>query len=133
MRRIVTLCFLLTVLGLTAKAEEVYTLTYEGYPYRKTLCENPSYAAGTSVTLSIGQPVKDGVSLKAWKYDEVEYLPGATFVMPEADVVLVPVWQSTVAVENVQTETQILKYLRDGQLIIVRDGVEYNAQGGRLQ
>ena len=34
------------------------------------------------------------------------------------------------AVENVQTDkAQSTKILRNGQLVIIRDGVEYNAQG----
>jgi hypothetical protein len=42
--------------------------------------------------------------------------------------------QSTTAVDNITTTTaNIQKLMRDGQLIILRDGVEYNAMGQEIQ
>ena len=42
--------------------------------------------------------------------------------------------QSTTAVDNITTTTaNIQKIMRDGQLIILRDGVEYNAMGAEIQ
>jgi hypothetical protein len=41
--------------------------------------------------------------------------------------------QSTTAVDDIQTATtDVQKIIRNGQLIIIHDGVEYNAQGVRL-
>jgi hypothetical protein len=42
--------------------------------------------------------------------------------------------QSTTAVDNITTTTaNIQKIMRNGQLIILRDGVEYNAMGAQIQ
>jgi hypothetical protein len=42
--------------------------------------------------------------------------------------------QSTTAVDNITTTTaNIQKIMRNGQLIILRDGVEYNAMGAEIQ
>jgi len=37
------------------------------------------------------------------------------------------------AIENVQSETQHQKVFHDGQLLILRDGEVYNAQGARVE
>ena len=111
-------------------------ISYQGFPYRKTLCEEPTYEAGTVLTLPTATPTVGGKTLTAWTYGGQTYLPGATFTVPETDVVFVPVWDGGTGVENANTESlkaKGRKILRDGQLIILHNGVEYNAQGIRLQ
>ena len=133
MRKITTLC--LSLMIATAVMAEMYGLSYEGFPYNKTLCGGPTYAAGSAVKLTTGIPVKEDVPLVGWKYKGILYAPGAMFTMPANDVVLVPVWQGEEGLETVNGErlTESRKILRDGQIIIIRDGKEYNILGERIQ
>ena len=110
-----------------------YTLTYQGFPYKRTSCESPSYRAGSHITLAADQPKNaEGQVVVGWSYNNETYLPGGIFIMPEVDVELVPVWGEE-GIESVQhSVVNIQKVLRDGRLIIVRDGVEYTILGGRV-
>ncbi len=116
----------------TTPPAETYSLSYQGFPYRKTLCEEPTYEAGTVLTLSNATPSKGGKTLTGWRYDGVVYEPGASFTMPAADVVLAPIWDNGTDIDQTNIRTQAVKILRNGQLVIIRDGVEYNAQGTRI-
>lgn len=111
-------------------------LTYQGFPYKRTSCEYPSFYIGALVRLSKTQPMnEEGQVLTGWLYNGETYLPGAAFTMPEEDVELVPVWGEQ-GIENTEHRAQNTEYrkeLRDGQLVIVREGVEYNMMGGRVQ
>ena len=40
---------------------------------------------------------------------------------------------STTAIDNAVVETPAIKTIENGQLVILRDGVKYNAMGVRLQ
>ena len=71
-----------------------YALTYKDYPYKKTVCDVPTYAAGHKVTLSTGKPKKEGNVFKGWKYNDQTYQPGAEFTMPETDAELVALWET---------------------------------------
>jgi hypothetical protein len=116
---------------LTASAEQ-FTLTYQGYPFKKTLCEDPTYAAGEHLTISAGVPKESGKVFKCWEFDGKTYSPAQKFTMPAKDVVFVPVWDGGTGVEQAQpSDTNCRKILRDGQLVILRDGVEYNVYGIR--
>lgn len=108
-------------------------ISYQGFPYRKTLCEEPTYKAGSTYTLPTATPTVGGKTLTAWTYDGQTYLPGATFTVPETDVVFVPVWDGGTGIDQTNIRTQAVKILRNGQLVILHNGVEYNAQGIRLQ
>ena len=111
-----------------------YTLSYEGFPYKRTFCEIPSYEAGERVVLPAYIPQKAGTEFFGWSYNGRYYFPLQEFVMPAADVVMVPVWgDDPRGVENIPVETKATKIIRDGQLIIVRDGVEYNVLGTEIQ
>ena len=116
----------------TTPPAETYSLSYQGFPYRKTLCEEPTYEAGTVLTLSNATPTKGGKTLTGWRYDGVVYEPGASFTMPAADVVLAPIWDNGTDIDQTNIRTKAVKILRNGQLVIIRDGVEYNAQGTRI-
>ena len=119
--------------AMTLSAAE-WTLTYQGYPYKRTACDGPFYEAGTKITLSSGVPVStDGKVFAGWTYGKKTYQPGATFVMPNNDVELVPSWKSDEAIEEVQAPSfNAHKILRNGQLIILRDGIEYDLMGRPL-
>ena len=110
-----------------------FELTYAGFPYRRTSCEIPTYAAGSQITLPDARPIKDGQQLTAWRYEGQEYLPGSIFVMPEKDVELQPVWEASTATENTDATTKPLKVFRGGQLVIIKDDVMYNVLGERIQ
>ena len=134
MRKICLLGLLMSVMTMAA---EEYTLTYQGFPYMKTVCANPTYAAGTIVKLSKGRPQIPGKWFDGWEYKGVVYDPGDSFVMPAEDVVLVPklqdVGEGIEVVDGQQSKVKARKILRDGQLLIVRDGVEYNVIGERVK
>lgn len=108
-------------------------LSYQGFPYKRTSCEYPAYRAGSHITLPTARPKNaEGLVVVGWSYNNETYQPGGTFIMPEVDVELVPVWGEE-GIESVQSSAvSIQKVLRDGRLIIVRDGVEYTILGGRV-
>ena len=136
MKRITTLCVALMMAVAGMAISFTYELSYEGFPYNKTRCENPSYVAGTAVKLSAGIPTKDDVPLVGWRYNGTIYLPGASFIMPSEDVVLQPVWSGEEGIELVENRKSIIdnrKILRDGQLLIIREGKVYNVIGVRIQ
>ena len=111
-----------------------YSISYQGFPYRKTACEEPTYEAGSTYTLPTFVPVnEEGKSLKEWSYGDATYAPGATFTIPESDVVFVPVWNGAEAIDNAAEAIRATKILRNGQLIIVRGEAEYNAIGTRVK
>ena len=120
---------------LTLSAAE-WTLTYKGYSYKRTACDGPFYKTGTKITLSSGVPVsEEGKIFVGWIYGKNTYQPGATFVMPNNDVLLVPSWKDAdEGFESVQnSEVRIQKILRNGQIVILRDGMEYDVLGNRIQ
>lgn len=130
-KKITTLCISLMI-AMTVMADK-YTLTYLGLPYYKTLCAGPTYAAGSAVKLTTGIPEKEDRTFAGWKYNGVIYKSGALFTMPAYDVVLVPAWVEELAIEKIGANApKATKFIRDGQLIILRDGVEYNVLGTRI-
>lgn len=108
-----------------------YELTYQGYPYRRTMCEIPSYYPGARVALSTFRPHEPTRWFLGWQYDGVTYQPGEIFTMPENDVELVPQFlEIGEGICNpVSDEGNAEKILRDGQLLIIRGDRTYNAQG----
>ena len=111
------------------------TIAFDGFPYARTRCELPTYKTGSTYTLPTFVPEKEGQPLIAWQYDGENYAPGATFVVPETDVLFMPVWEGEQGVETVNGEKangEWKKVIRDGQLIIIRDGIMYNVLGERL-
>ena len=110
-----------------------YTLTYEGYPMAKIACEEPTFEAGTQVTLSAGVPEKEGDTFVGWRYRGVIYQPGDVITITDENVELEAVWNSSMDIETVLNQLRAIKILRDGQLLIVRDGAEYNVLGVRIK
>ena len=125
-------CFACTVVYAeeSAYSAKQVKLTYQGFPYKKTTCSDPVYTPGAVVTISAAVPVKDGKTLKGWSYTGAFYAPGASFTMPETDVVLEPVWENGSGIESIQkSDVRIQKVIKDGQLFILRDGKAYNVLG----
>ena len=114
-----------------------WTVTYKGYPYKRTACDGPYYKSGATVTLSSGKPVSaEGKEFQGWQYGAKIYQPGASFVMPNKDVELIPKWKGDEALEGVQTPSgrdRIQKILRNWQIVIVRDGMEYDVLGNIIK
>ena len=107
-------------------------IAFEGFPYAKTRCEAPTYAVGSTYTLPTFVPEKDGKKLDVWEYAGTYYAPGAPFIVPETDVLFSPVWSGEQGVETVNGEHRVTKFIRDGQMIINRDGIMFNVLGERL-
>lgn len=72
-------------------------------------------------------------------YEFVEWSTGSTenpFIAPACmDVTITAIFQvkSQTAIDNTQSEVKAIKILRDGQLLIIRDGKVYNAQGIKVK
>jgi hypothetical protein len=131
MKKITTLGLSLLI-AMTVVAEK-YALTYQGFPYNKTLCAGPAFAAGSAVRLTTGVPEKGDLTFAGWMYKGVVYAPGGLFTMPAEPVELLPAWKEELAIEQVSEPTSgTYKFIRNGQLVIVRDGAEYNAIGVRI-
>ena len=116
-------------------AKQKVNISYQGFPYRKTACEEPTYKEGTTYTLPTYVPKNEqGKELKAWSFGGETYAPGASFTVPATDVEFVPVWDGDATdIDHVAETVKAVKILRDGQLIIVRDGAEYNIIGTRVK
>lgn len=124
------------LLGAMSVAATEYTLTYQGFPYKKTQCADPTYPSGARVKLSSATiQNSEGVELTGWKYKRQTYPLGATFTMPAMNVELIPVWGKNQAIDETESdnvEPASKKILRNGQLIIIRGGIEYDVLGRRL-
>lgn len=133
MREITTLVLLL-LLAWTGMTAQPFALVYQGYQFYKTTCGNPMFEEGDTITISAGIPEMYGKKLSHWEFDGNQYKPSDTFIMPAKDVVLVPVWESGTAVENIQdTNSGNYKLLENGVLYIINNGVKYNGLGERVQ
>lgn len=110
-----------------------HSLKYKDYPYKKIACEEPVYKVGTTVKLSSGKPTREGHTFLGWVYAGELYQPGADFIMPDAEVELVARWDDWQAIDETSVRINAKKIIRDGQLIIVRDGAEYNVIGVRVK
>lgn len=131
MKKIATLCIslMMTVAGMA----DTFVLSYQGFPYNRTKCAGPTYAAGTAVKLTTGIPEKKDSTFAGWSFYGTIYAPGAYFIMPAQDVELIPAWEEELAVEQIWEKVpRVSKFIRDGQVVILRDGMEYNVLGVRL-
>lgn len=76
-------------------------------------------------------PVKDGFTFVGW-YDNAEGTGEAYTVIPAGwSGTLYAIWKQnpTTALENIAVEGKAVKAIINGQLIIIKNGVQYNAQG----
>ena len=88
MRHFFTLFLALLLVGMSYAAEtQKVRLTYQGFPYKRTTCEYPSYVPGDTVILAKGSPRNEnGEVIVAWSYNGENYKAGSEFVMPDEDV-----------------------------------------------
>jgi hypothetical protein len=133
MKKLAILCLslMLAWIGVAAEMARV-TITYEGYPYYRTGCELPTYKSRSVYILPTAVPQQEGKVFLGWQYNDKIYEPASTFYVPETDVVFVAVWDNEQGVETVNSERRATKFIRDGQLVIIRDGLEYNVLGEKL-
>ena len=76
-------------------------------------------------------PVKEGYTFVGW-YDNAEGTGKAMTVLPAGWAgTLYAIWKQdpTTALENIAVEGKAVKAIINGQLIIIKNGVQYNAQG----
>ena len=76
-------------------------------------------------------PVKTGYTFVGW-YDNAEGTGEAYTVIPAGwSGTLYAIWKQnpTTALENIAVEGKVVKAIVNGQLIIIKNGVQYNAQG----
>ena len=76
-------------------------------------------------------PTKSGNTFKGW-YDNAEGTGEAYTVIPAGWAgTLYAIWEqgTTTALENIAVEGKAVKAIINGQLIIIKNGVQYNAQG----
>lgn len=98
--------------------------------------------AGDQTTLFVGTPDANGdnlyypsatANIKGFRAYFKLNLPDGMNAAPARARFVVNQTEVATGVEQVATQAQTKKMLRDGQLIILRDGVEYNAQGARVK
>ena len=80
-------------------------------------------------------PVKDGFTFVGW-YDNAEGTGEAYTVIPAGWAgTLYAIWEqgTTTALENIAVEGKAVKAIVNGQLVIIKNGVRYNAQGAVVQ
>ena len=76
-------------------------------------------------------PVKEGYTFVGW-YDNAEGTGEAYTVIPAGWAgTLYAIWKqdTTTALDNIAVEGKAVKAIINGQLIIIKNGVQYNAQG----
>lgn len=98
--------------------------------------------AGDQTTLFVGTPDANGdnlyypsatANIKGFRAYFKLNLPDGMNAAPARARFVVNQTEVATGVEQVANQAQTTKMLRDGQLIILRDGVEYNAQGARVK
>ena len=100
----------------------------------------PAYQAAHEVVLPtepveedyvLPTPVKEGYTFVGW-YDNAEGTGEAYTVIPAGWAgTLYAIWKQgpTTALENIAVEGKAVKAIINGQLVIIKNGVQYNAQG----
>jgi uncharacterized repeat protein (TIGR02543 family) len=76
-------------------------------------------------------PTKSGNTFKGW-YDNAEGIGEAYTVIPAGWAgTLYAIWKQSpaTALDNIAIEGKVVKTIINGQLIIIKNGVQYNAQG----
>ena len=121
--------------ALYRKSYHEYAFSYQGYPERRTVCAPVTYPEGKNIVLSSGKPMREGYTFIGWFYNDKTYLPGDTFVMPDSDVTLLPVWQKDPSTSLPQTHTtsSATKQLINNTLYIIVGNRTYDLMGNPVQ
>ena len=112
---------------------EPHTFAYDGYPEKTTRCLNITYSEGAQITLSNGHPTREGYIFTGWLYNGKIYQPGDIFVMPDADVALVPQWKAdpSTALKDSPIRHAASKLLKDNTLYIIVGDETYDILGNK--
>ena len=111
-----------------------YGFEYKDFPYKRTLCELPTYTAGTQITLGAPDITQDGKKLTGWRFEGQMYPLGGAFTMPEKDVVIESIWDNATGITNIQGDkTPCTKVIENGQLYLIYQGTKYNVQGTEVE
>ena len=76
---------------------------------------------------------KDGYKFTGWSNNAELTSATQTFTVTENVTITANFAKGETAIDNAAVETPALKTIENGQLVILRDGVKYNAMGVRLQ
>ena len=96
------------------------------------------FAAGTELTVTPAE----GYKIKTVTVTNTSTSADVTASVYSAGVITMPAYAITIAAEfeedkttaldNTNADSKAIKVIRNGQLVIIRDGVEYDALGNRL-
>ena len=89
------------------------------------------YAVGATATLTAVPAA--GYKLIGWSNDNQITTTTQSFTVEEEITITANFAKGATAIDNVAVETPAVKTIENGQLVILRDGVKYNAMGVRLQ
>ena len=74
-----------------------------------------------------------GYKLIGWSNDNQITTTTQSFTVEEETTITANFAKGATAIDNVAVETPAVKSIENGQLVIIRDGVKYNAMGVLLQ
>ena len=89
------------------------------------------YAVGATATLTAVPAA--GYKLIGWSNDNQITTTTQSFTVEEEITITANFAKGATAIESAAVETPAVKSIENGQLVILRDGVKYNAMGVRLQ
>lgn len=75
----------------------------------------------------------DFTNLKCFVLENYQTPEGASFEGNAFAIANVYFWQKATAVDNVNVDTQAVKLIRNGQVLILRNGTEYNLLGSEMK
>ena len=96
-----------------------------------TVTGGGNYFENNVVTL-VATP-KDGYKFTGWSNNAELSSATQTFTVTESVTITANFAKGETAIDNAVVETPAIKTIENGQLVILRDGVKYNAMGVRLQ
>ena len=114
----------------TTTPKYVVTVEANNAKYGKVL-GGGNYREGTTAVLT-AVPA-EGYKFIGWSNDAELTSAKQTFTVAESVTITANFASGETAIESAAVETPAVKTIENGQLIILRDGVKYNAMGVRLQ
>lgn len=120
------------MIGEDLQAPELFTITCEEAEHGTVSAPYKLGIPGEEFQLTF--TMDEGYTIASCYANDVEIVGipevGEFFTMPAENVTITATFaDAATAIDNTNAETKAAKVIRNGQLIIVRDGVEFNAQG----
>jgi hypothetical protein len=120
------------MIGEDLQAPELFTITCAEAEHGTVSAPYKLGIPGEEFKLSF--TMDEGYAVASCYANDVEIVGipdvGEFFTMPAENVTITATFaDAATAIDNTNAETKAVKVIRNGQLIIVRDGVEFNAQG----